>query len=156
MKNHFYTTSLEWTGNKGNGTQNYRSYSRNHQVTIEGKVHAIKASSDPFFLGDPTRYNPEELFLSSIANCHMLWFLHLCSVNKIVVTEYLDQATGTMEEDENGSGRFTEVTLHPRVKVKDLDTIEKANELHAQANKMCFIANSCNFEIRHNPKTTVL
>lgn len=58
-----------------------------------------------------------------------------------------------MEEEESGSGRFISVTLHPIVKVKDLDMIEKANTLHEEANKMCFIANSCNFKIGHTPKT---
>ena len=60
----------------------------------------------------------------------MLWYLHLCSVNKIIVTEYLDNATGIMDETENGSGKFTEVTLNPKVKIIDESRIEMANELH--------------------------
>lgn len=150
MKKHYYKTALEWTGNKGNGTESYRSYDRNHTIHIEGKSHPIMGSSDPSFLGDPSRYNPEELFLSSLASCHMLWYLHLCSIHQITVTAYQDNATGVMEENENGSGRFIAVTLQPRIKVEDLDMIDKANELHDQANKMCFIANSCNFKIEHN------
>jgi organic hydroperoxide reductase OsmC/OhrA len=105
-------------------------------------------------LGDKSKYNPEELFLSSLSACHMLWYLHLCSEHKIIITEYADNATGIMEESENGSGRFTEVTLNPKVKVADKKMIAKANDLHKEANKMCFIANSCNFKIRHNPTTT--
>jgi len=154
MKKHNYESKIEWTGNEGNGTLNYKSYNRNHIITANGKYGGINGSSDPSFLGDRTRYNPEDLFLSSISACHMLWYLHLCSVNKIVVTEYVDNATGIMEETENGSGRFTEVTLNPRVVITDLNKIEKANELHEEANKMCFIANSCNFNIGHNPNTT--
>jgi organic hydroperoxide reductase OsmC/OhrA len=84
MKKHFYTTTLEWTGNKGTGTENYRSYDRNHTVHIEGKIHRIMGSSDPSFLGDASRYNPEELFLSSLSTCHMLWYLHLWTCNKKV------------------------------------------------------------------------
>ena len=60
-----------------------------------------------------------------------------------------------MEESENGSGKFTEVTLHPKVKITDGTMIQKANELHSEANKMCFIANSCNFKIEHMPVTTI-
>lgn len=155
MKKHHYRTSLEWTGNEGNGTQDYRSYNRNHTFQAEGKRHEILCSSDPSFLGDPSRYNPEELFLSSIANCHMLWYLHLCATHQIIVTEYLDNAKGTMQEDQNGSGRFIEVILHPQVRVTDASMIPKANELHEEANKMCFIANSCNFKIGHQPTTLV-
>ncbi|UTW65345.1 OsmC family protein [bacterium SCSIO 12643] len=155
MKKHNYEVKIEWTGNEGNGTQNYTSYNRNHTITSKGKYNSILGSSDPSFLGDPTKFNPEDLFLSSLSACHMLWYLHLCSVHKIVVTEYSDNATGVMEESQSGSGRFTEVTLHPIVKITDGNMITKANELHEEANKMCFIANSCNFKIEHLPNTTI-
>ncbi len=155
MKKHNYKVKIEWAGNEGNGTLNYKSYNRNHIIMANGKYDKINGSSDPSFLGDKTKYNPEDLFLSSLSACHMLWYLHLCSVNKIIVTGYLDNAMGIMEETENGSGRFTEVTLNPKVRITDLSMIPKANELHNEANKMCYIANSCNFKIEHNPNTTV-
>lgn len=154
MKNHHYNIKIEWTGNEGEGTLNYKSFNRNHKIIAEGKYGEIHGSSDPSFLGDKARYNPEELLLSSLSSCHMLWYLHLCSVNKIIVTEYVDIASGVMEEAENGSGKFKEVTLNPQVKITDYQMIEKANELHEEAGKMCFIANSCNFKIGHNPTTT--
>ena len=81
----------------------------------------------------------------------MLWFLHLCSANGIIVTDYKDDASGTMIETEENGGRFTEVVLRPTVVITDQKLIEKANDLHKQANKMCFIANSCNFPVRHIP-----
>ncbi|XLS28895.1 OsmC family protein [Flavobacteriaceae bacterium M23B6Z8] len=151
MKKHEYQASIEWIGNEGDGTKSYQSYSRNHVITANGKEHPIQGSSDPTFRGDPTRYNPEELFLSSLTSCHMLWYLHLCSAHKVIVTQYSDAATGVMEENETGSGRFTAVTLHPHVIVKDADMITKATELHKEANAMCFIANSCNFKVTHQP-----
>lgn len=153
MKKHNYKTIVHWTGNKGKGTLDPKSYSRNHSISCEGKYSDINGSSDPSFSGDGSRYNPEDLFLSSLSACHMLWYLHLCAINNIVVTEYSDNATGIMEETADGSGRFIEVMLNPTVKITDLDLLQKANELHSEANKMCFIANSCNFKIEHNPKT---
>jgi len=153
MKTHHYKVDLEWTGNKGSGTADYRAYRRDHIVSVAGKEHHIMGSSDPSFLGDPSRYNPEELFLSSLSTCHMLWYLHLCSMYQVVVTAYEDHATGIMEEQKNGSGQFTEVTLYPTVHVKETSMINKANELHEEANNMCFIANSCNFKIGHQPTT---
>jgi len=155
MKNHHYTVNIEWTGNTGEGTRTYKSYTRNHTISVNGKYDRIDGSSDPTFLGDKTRYNPEDLFLSSISACHMLWFLHLCAVNKIVVTEYQDEAVGNMEETADGSGRFTMVLLRPTVTITDANMVEKAKELHEEANKMCFIANSCNFEVNHQPTTKV-
>jgi organic hydroperoxide reductase OsmC/OhrA len=155
MKEHHYRIKMEWTGNQGQGTQSYRAYSRDHLISADGKPVSIPASSDPSFRGDPTRYNPEELFLASLSACHMLWFLHLCSVNKIVVTDYVDQATGIMEEAQNGSGKFREVTLHPRITVEKEEMIGPSLALHHEANQLCFIANSCNFPVKHEPETTI-
>lgn len=153
MKKHNYKAQITWTGNEGSGTSKYNEYNRNHDIQILEKYEAIKGSSDPSFLGDKTRYNPEDLFISSLSSCHMLWYLHLCSVHKIVVTEYIDNVTGIMEEANDGSGKFTGVTLHPKVTIKEASKIDLANKLHEEANKMCFIANSCNFKIEHKPTT---
>lgn len=152
---HYYKVKIEWTGNQGQGTLSYKSYNRNHTISAKGKDVDIKASSDPSFLGDTKRYNPEELFLSSLSSCHMLWYLHLCSEHKIVVIAYEDEATAVMEISKNGSGRFKEACLYPKVTIENESMIDKANALHHQANEMCFIANSCNFEIKHQVQTVV-
>ncbi len=155
MKKHDYEVNIEWTGNSGNGTRTYRSYSRDYSISANEKYDKINGSADPAFLGDKTKYNPEDLFLSSLSACHMLWYLHLCAVNDIVVTEYVDNATGVMQEAEDGSGRFVAVTLNPTVNITDANQVAKAKALHKEANKMCFIANSCNFAIKHQAKITV-
>lgn len=149
-KEHHYHVKLEWTGNLGQGTSNYRAYSRNHTISAEGKK-ALHASSDPGFRGEASRYNPEELFVASLSSCHMLWYLHLCAEAGINVLFYSDKPTGTMLEEADGSGRFTEVVLNPEVTVEKEEMIPQANALHHQANKMCFIANSCNFTVKHKP-----
>lgn len=151
---HHYKTTIQWTGNKGAGTSGYRDYERSHTISVENKP-MIEGSSDPAFRGDKTKYNPEEMFLSSLSSCHMLWYLHFCSEAGIIVTEYVDHPTGIMEETSTGSGRFTEVTLHPTVTVKDKSMIEKAIELHHKANEFCFIANSVNFSVKHIPNVLV-
>ncbi|ALR29424.1 peroxiredoxin [Chryseobacterium sp. IHB B 17019] len=153
-KHHHYKTTIQWTGNKGTGTSGYRDYERSHTISVENKP-MIEGSSDPAFRGDKTKYNPEEMFLSSLSSCHMLWYLHFCSEAAIIVTEYVDHATGIMEETSTGSGRFTEVTLHSTVTVKDKSMIEKAIELHHKANEFCFIANSVNFSVKHIPNVLV-
>jgi len=150
-KEHQYKTNLVWTGNKGSGTMDYRSYDRDFIVSIENKS-PIAGSSDSIFLGDKTKYNPEDLLLSSISSCHMLWFLHLCSKNEIVVIDYKDNAVGTMVENADGSGHFSVVVLYPEVIISNAAQIDQANALHEEANKMCFIANSLNFPVHHQPK----
>ena len=148
MKEHKYHTNLQWTGNTGKGTENYRGYERAHSISVEGKP-LILASSDPSFRGDKSKYNPEEMFVASLSSCHMLWFLHLCSEASVIVLEYSDSATGIMIESDNGNGKFSEVILHPKVKVKEAWMIEKVDALHEKANEFCFIANSCNFPVKH-------
>ncbi|MEZ4992969.1 MAG: OsmC family protein [Saprospiraceae bacterium] len=152
MKTHHYQTNLQWTGNEGRGTLNYRAYSRNHVLSGLNKIMEIPGSSDPSFRGDPGRYNPEELLVASLSACHMLWFLHLCAVNKIVVSDYQDQAAGIMEETADGGGRFREVTLYPVVTVASEEMADRTEPLHEEAHRLCFIANSCNFPVKHQPE----
>jgi len=81
----------------------------------------------------------------------MLWYLHLCSVNGIVVVDYRDEAVGTLEPSADGSGRFVTVTLHPAVGIRRGDS-EKALELHERAHELCFIARSVNVLIEVKPR----
>lgn len=152
-RTHRYTATIEWTGNQGTGTLDYRAYSRNHKISIDGKT-VIEASSDSAFRGDPSRHTPEDLLVSSLSGCHMLWYLHLCAVNGVVVLRYRDEAEAEMVENEDGSGQFSKVILHPRVVVSKSSMFEKAQTLHDEAHRMCFIARSVNFSMQHNPEVT--
>ncbi|GAA3518650.1 organic hydroperoxide reductase OsmC/OhrA [Streptosporangium album] len=151
-KTHHYEASVTWTGNTGTGTSSYRSYERAHLIEAGGK-QPIEGSSDPAFRGDPARWNPEELLVASAAQCHMLSFLSLCAVEKVVVTAYSDSPTGTMVETPDGGGRFEEVVLHPRVTLADPGQAGLLPGLHERAHQLCFIANSLNFPVRHAPVT---
>lgn len=149
-KGHHYHTSLTWTGAGDSGTQSYRSYGRDYTVAIEGKPD-ITGSSDPAFRGDPTRHNPEDMFVASVSACHMLWYLHLCAVGGVTVLSYSDKAEGIMREGPDGAGKFEKITLRPTIVIsKDSDT-EKAKALHTTANEKCFIANSLNCPVEHEP-----
>jgi organic hydroperoxide reductase OsmC/OhrA len=153
-KKHTYEVSTAWTGDLGSGTSAYDAYSRDHLLRIGAKP-AIEASSDPAFRGDPARHNPEELLVASLSSCHMLWYLHLCATNKIAVTGYVDDAIGTMQEEKNGSGRFVDVTLRPRVTIGAGSDAQLAARLHEDAHRYCFIANSVNFPVRCEPTIDV-
>jgi len=149
IKEHSYQLTIKWTGNTGKGTLDYRSYERSHSIQAD-KKNEINASSDPAFRGDKTKYNPEELLVASLSSCHMLWFLHLCADNGIVITDYVDNPIGIMIETENGGGKFKEVILNPIVTIENKDFADKIDNLHKKANELCFIANSVNFTVKHN------
>jgi organic hydroperoxide reductase OsmC/OhrA len=155
MKEHHYQVKNEWTGNRGSGTLDYRAYTRDHTISASGKSGTISGSSDPAFRGDNTRYNPEELFVSSLSACHMLWYLHLASVNGITVLEYVDHADGTMAEDDDGTGRFTSVALKPHIVIAQEDKLARAQELHQEAGAKCFIANSVKLKLEYGGEIVV-
>ena len=144
---HYKKINILWTGNTGQGTKSYKSYSRDFIVQSVNKS-IINGSSDPAFLGDALKYNPEEFLIVSLSSCHMLWFLHLCSEAGIIVENYEDNPIGTMVEDTQGAGYFSEVVLNPIVTISNLDiTIEDLNKIHHKAHSYCFIANSVNFKV---------
>ncbi|MDP9867652.1 MULTISPECIES: OsmC family protein [Streptosporangium] len=149
-KIHHYEVDVTWTGNGGTGTSDYRAYGRAHEIGATGKA-PIAGSSDPSFRGERDRWNPEELLVVSLSQCHMLWYLGLCANAGVVVTAYTDHPSGTMAEAPDGSGRFEEVVLRPRVTVAAPEHAERAAALHERAHEMCFIANSVNFPVRHEP-----
>jgi organic hydroperoxide reductase OsmC/OhrA len=153
-REHRYAIELIWTGNRGEGTEAYRRYGREHEVWADGPL-PIEGSADPAFRGDRERWNPEQLLVAALAECHMLSYLAECSRSGVVVSTYEDTAGGVMRMDGKGSAAFTEVTLRPRVTVAQESMLAKAAELHDDAHRLCFIANSVNFPVRHEPTVEV-
>ncbi len=150
---HRYRLHSEWTGNRGTGTSGYRDYDRSVTISVAGKPE-LQASSDKPFRGDPAKWNPEDLLLAALSECHLLSYLHACVTAGVVVVSYEDEATGRMVEDGRGGGAFAEVTLRPRVVVAEAAMIPAAEQAHAQAREWCFIANSVNFPVHHAATVT--
>src|SRR5690554_2347862 len=151
---HHYAIAVEWTGNRGTGTSGYKAYGRDHIVSAEGK-HDIAGSSDRTFHGDADRWNPEELLLAALSQCHLLSYLHVASSAGVVVTDYRDEPVGTMEQTDAGGGHFTSVTLRPTVTVASAAMADQAAALHHEASEKCFIAASVNFPVGHEPRVIV-
>jgi organic hydroperoxide reductase OsmC/OhrA len=150
---HTYDVTVTWTGDDGEGTATYRSYRRDHVVSADGPPDLV-GSSDPALRGDGSRWNPEQLLVASLSQCHMLWYLHLCAINDVVVTGYVDAAHGAMTMNDDGSGQFEAVTLRPAVTVTDPAMVERATALHGDVPALCFIARSVNFPVHHQPTVT--
>ena len=148
MASHSYSLKLDWQGNKGTGTSSYRAFGRDYCISMDGKPDML-GTSDPAFLGDPAKHNPEDMFLASVASCHMLWYLHLASAAGIVVTAYEDNAEAEMIMNKDGSGQFSSVTLKPTVTITDASKAKLAEKIHGDVGAMCFIARSINVPINH-------
>ncbi|MBZ4042670.1 OsmC family protein [Flavobacterium hibisci] len=146
---HLFKAAINWKSKKVEPEPISKFYSKSHKISIEGKS-ILDVSAAKAFKGDPELYNPEDLLLSSLVSCHMMSYLYVCSQNGIEVLEYTDNAKAVLEVAADGSGRFTEVRLYPKVKIANPDKIQEALDLHIKANQLCFIANSCNFPVLHN------
>jgi organic hydroperoxide reductase OsmC/OhrA len=149
-KTHHYELTVTWTGNTGAGTSGYQAFERSHEVSTDGKP-TIPGSADPAFRGARDRWNPEELLVASLAQCHMLWYLVLCAKEGIVVTDYVDHPSGTLVETADGGGHFEEVSLRPHVTITTSEKMERAKALHERAHALCYVANSVNFPVRTEP-----
>ena len=147
-KEHDYTSRVEWTGNRGAGTADYRAYDRTWEIRTPGKP-VIQCSNDPLLGGNPALPNPEDLLLSSLSACHMLWYLHLASRAGIVVQSYRDEPIGTGESEPSGAGRFLRATLRPRIEVAVGADLVKADAIHHEIHKYCYIARSVNFPVSY-------
>jgi organic hydroperoxide reductase OsmC/OhrA len=153
-KRHEYPASIVWTGNRGTGTSDYRAYDRNWDIAVDGKP-VVHCSNDPLIGGDPALHNPEDLLISALSACHMLWYLHLCSTAAVTVTSYTDDAVGIGEVERNGAGRFLAARLRPRVTIARGSDPKKASDLHGEVHNYCFIARSVNFPVECAPRIRV-
>ena len=147
---HDYTTQVVWTGNTGEGTKSYKGYDRTWDIEVPGKP-IINCSNDPLLGGDPTLMNPEDLLISSLLACHMLWYLHLASSEGIVVESYKDVPVATGETLPNGSGKFLRAVLRPSITIKKGGDVERAKAIHDEIHQYCFIARSVNFPVTYEP-----
>jgi organic hydroperoxide reductase OsmC/OhrA len=154
-RTHHYRVLVDWTGNTGGGTSSLKGYERRHEISAGAQKPPIPGSSDPAFRGDPARWNPEELLVAALSACHKLWYLHLCAQAGVIVTRYVDHAEGEMEETSDGGGRFRQVVLRPQVTITAGSDAVQARALHAAAHAKCFIANSVNFSVDHEPDILV-
>jgi organic hydroperoxide reductase OsmC/OhrA len=149
-----YELALTWTGNSGEGTSDVRSFSRNHTVEVAGKP-PLTVSADASFRGDQAQWNPEELLLAALSGCHMMSYFWVAVGEGIVVTDYRDQPSATLTLRGDGGGAITSVTLKPLVTVRSAEMVLPALTAHTRASKLCFIAQSVNFTVHHEPEVVV-
>jgi organic hydroperoxide reductase OsmC/OhrA len=143
MPTHTYEARLEWhTGAEGVAAGN-------HRVEFAGRP-AVEVSAAPQYRGDPTRPNPEELFVASLASCQLLTYLALARGAGVTVRRYEDHAVGTLAIADRKM-RMMDVLLRPRITIAGSDR-DKARALVEKAHDGCFIANSVACAVRVEPE----
>lgn len=146
MAEHEYTARVTWTGNTGQGTASYKGYDRTWNIETDGKP-VVHCSNDPLLGGDPTLHNPEDLLISALSACHMLWYLHLASEAGIAVQAYQDDPLAIGESERSGAGRFLRATLRPKITVPIGTDLAQADAIHGRIHAVCYIARSVNFPV---------
>lgn len=137
MPTHEFTGRLIWTRDAEGG---------NHRVEFDGRP-PLDVSAAPAYRGDPSRLNPEELFVASLASCQLLTYLALAPRAGVTVLAYDDRPVGTLAMVERKM-RMSDVLLRPRITVAAATDVEKARALVERAHDGCFIASSVRCSVR--------
>jgi organic hydroperoxide reductase OsmC/OhrA len=147
---HTFETTLAWPADTAQKLPPDPAFSRNSVLAAPGKP-VIVASSPAVFGGEPARYNPEEMLLLSLSQCHMLTYLAIAAKKRMGVLKYEDRVVGTLGMGASGKMQMVDVLLRPRVTVAKGANLADALALHEKAHANCFIANSVNLTVRNEP-----
>jgi organic hydroperoxide reductase OsmC/OhrA len=128
---------VSWSGGKDD--------LRAHEVEFADNRLKVQGSCAEALGGDPTKADPEELFVAALSACHMLWFLDFARRRHLRVIAYVDEPLGTMDDE-----RFLDVELRPGIEFEGEIPLELVAELHECAHAACFIANSVSCAVRVN------
>jgi organic hydroperoxide reductase OsmC/OhrA len=149
-----YLATISWERHGARFVDN--RYSRAHQWEFDGGA-TVPASASPHVvpppLSDPKAVDPEEAFVAALASCHMLWFLSIAAKRGFRVDAYRDDAVGTMGKNAEGRLAITSVTLRPHTAFAGdvTPTADVVHEMHEEAHRACFIANSVKTELTTMP-----
>ena len=143
-----FTTHVDWTGAAGGATRDAATFSRDLALAAAGL--SLPLSSAPGYQGDPSRLNPELMFVGALSACQALTYLFLAARKQVVVTAYVDDAEGMLEMVD-GRMRMSRVTLRPRITLEAGSDEGTARALVARAHDGCFIANSVSAAVDIEP-----
>jgi organic hydroperoxide reductase OsmC/OhrA len=146
-----FVSRLLWSG-AIQSSRDAATFSRDLNVSFGGVTLPMSAAPD--FRGDPSRANPEQLFVASLSACQALTYLFLAARNGLVITSYSDDAEGVLAVVD-GRMRMSRATLRPRIVIGEGSDEALARALVEQAHQGCFIANSVSAVVEIEPTITV-
>ena len=145
-----YTATIRWkTDSPETFTKN--RYTRGHTWSFDGGVE-VPASSSPHSVRLPfsveAAVDPEEALVAAASSCHMLSFLWVAARRGFQIDSYVDDAVGEMIETD-GKQWVSKITLDPQIEWSGdkQPTVEEIADMHHEAHKVCYIANSIKSEV---------
>jgi peroxiredoxin-like protein len=124
-------------------------------VAFDRVPEPIRFSAPPEFLGEPRVWTPEHFFVAALVSCYVSTFSGIADASKFSFASLEVDAEGTIEKDAGG-WRFTEVRLHPSVKIASEQDRERAGRLLEKAERSCLIARSISAKVTLAPVVRVV
>ncbi|MFO7641446.1 MAG: OsmC family protein [Candidatus Competibacteraceae bacterium] len=136
-----YSIRLTWR--RATPDFDYKTFDRSHIWHLAGG-QIVRGSAAPEYFGNPKMSNPEEALLASLSSCHMLTFLAIAALKRLVVDSYEDAPSAELGKNDQGKTMVSRLVLRPKIafggdRIPDADAVL---ELHRKAKENCFIGNS--------------
>jgi peroxiredoxin-like protein len=141
--NYFYTTEVEWTGER-------------HGDLRAPVMPNLKVDAPPEFKGHEGVWTPEHLFVASVNTCFMTTFLAIAENSKLDVVSFKTDASGKLEKLDGQGYVMTEITLHPKLVISNPGDTERAARILEKAERHCLISNSIKAETKLEPEIDVV
>ena len=127
--NYYYTTQVEWTGER-------------HGDLSAPVLPSLKVDAPPEFKGHEGVWTPEHLFVASVNSCFMTTFLAIAENSKLEFESFRADAKGKLEKIADKGFMMTEITLQPKLVIRNARDAERASRILEKAEKHCLISNS--------------
>src|SRR4249919_3140519 len=125
MENQYsYTTEVEWTGERRGDLS-------------APQLPDMEVDAPPEFKGHEGVWTPEHLFVASVNACFMTTFLAIAENSKLEFVSFSADAKGKLEKLADQRFMMTEITLQPKLVVRNARDTERANRISEKAEKHC-------------------
>ena len=139
---YYYSTEIEWIGD------------RRGDLSAPNLADLL-IDAPPEFKGHEGFWTPEHLFVASVNSCFMTTFLAIAENSKLDFVSLRIGAKGKLEKLEGQGFMITEITLRPRLVLREARDAERALRILEKAERNCLISNSVKTEITLQPEVTI-
>ena len=137
--NYYYTTQVEWTGER-------------HGDLSAPVLPSLKVDAPPEFKGHQGVWTPEHLFVASVNSCFMTTFVAIAENSKLEFESFRADAKGKLEKIADKGFMMTEITLQPKLVIRNARDTERACRILEKAEKHCLISNSIKTQTKLEPE----
>lgn len=138
---YFYSTEIEWIGE------------RRGELSAP-ELPDLVIDAPPEFNGQKGSWTPEHLFVASVNSCFMTTFLAIAENSHFDFVSFRAGAQGKLEKRAGQGFAITEITLRPRLVLREARHAERALRILQKAERNCLISNSMKTQITLEPEVT--